>query len=77
MGCHQASRDFTRADILVRRSARLNELLQKWTEEYNVVINEDNLKKVHLPARREDAERKLMEERQEKAQEKKADASKG
>jgi sulfite reductase alpha subunit-like flavoprotein len=30
---------------------RLNELLKKWSEEYKVVLHEDNLKKVKLPQR--------------------------
>jgi len=56
---------------------RLNELLEKWTDEFNVVIHEDNLKKVRLPARKDDAERKLLEKRQKNEQDKKADVSKG
>ena len=44
---------------------RLKELLAKWTEEYKVVVNEDNLKKVKLPVRTEDQIKKNREKKDE------------
>ena len=56
---------------------RLDALLEKWSEEYSVVIHEDNLKKVRLPVRPEDAQKAFKEKKDREAQEKKADVSKG
>ena len=43
---------------------RLDELLAKWSEEYKVVINDKNLKKVKLPVRPEDRIKKMKEKKE-------------
>jgi hypothetical protein len=44
---------------------RLKEMLAKWSDEYKVVINENNLKKVNLPERLEDQIKGRKERKQE------------